>query len=368
MSSSVSTGRRSTTRTPWSPGRATGWPAGPPSSPASTWSGRSSTPTTRRSRAGTVVIVHGYDLGVAHHGGFATLARVPAGWVVPLPEGLTPRQAATIGTAGFTAALSVSRLEHLGLRPGTGPVVVTGASGGVGSMAVALAGRAGLRGGGQHRPHQRGRLPAGTGGERGHRARRAHPGTRAHPRSRAVGRCRGLRGRAHPRRRPPLPALRRGGGGQRPHRGDRLETSVFPFIVRNVSLLGIDTVQTPIDERRAVWQSLAGAFPDTAARGHGGRRGRPRRRLRLARVHPGRAGAGPGAGSAGGLTGRAQPAGAVDWLPGPPEANTGETTTVPPPHGAKVAVTTRWSVALGGVTSIDEAVGHDDSPPVGTSE
>ena len=64
---------------------------------------------------------------------------MPAGWVVPLPDGLTPRRAAVLGTAGFTAALSLHRLELLGLRPGAGPVLVTGASGGVGGMAVALA-------------------------------------------------------------------------------------------------------------------------------------------------------------------------------------------------------------------------------------
>ena len=75
---------------------------------------------------------------MAHHGGFSELARVPAEWVVPLPDGLDARQAATIGTAGFTAALSLHRLEQRGLRAGDGPVLVTGASGGVGSMAVAL--------------------------------------------------------------------------------------------------------------------------------------------------------------------------------------------------------------------------------------
>ena len=92
---------------------------------------------------GGQVIVHGYELGVSRHGGFAELARVPAHWVVPLPEGLGGRQAATIGTAGFTAALSLHRLEQHGLRPGTGPVLVTGASGGVGGMAVARCWRRG---------------------------------------------------------------------------------------------------------------------------------------------------------------------------------------------------------------------------------
>ena len=82
------------------------------------------------------MLAHGYELGVAHHGGFAEYARVPAGWVVPLPDGLTAREAMAIGTAGFTAALSVARLEAHGLSPDAGPVLVTGATGGVGSTAV----------------------------------------------------------------------------------------------------------------------------------------------------------------------------------------------------------------------------------------
>ena len=87
---------------------------------------------------GDPVLVHGYDLGVAHHGGYAAYARVPAGWVVPLPDGLTARQAMSLGTAGFTAALSVVALEEHGLTSGTGPVLVTGATGGVGSVAVSI--------------------------------------------------------------------------------------------------------------------------------------------------------------------------------------------------------------------------------------
>ena len=87
---------------------------------------------------GSEVIVHGHDLGVAHHGGFAEYARVPGEWVVPLPEGLSTRQAMALGTAGFTAALSVQRLEEHGVEPGDGPVLVLGASGGVGSTAVGI--------------------------------------------------------------------------------------------------------------------------------------------------------------------------------------------------------------------------------------
>ena len=91
-----------------------------------------------RFRAGDDVIVHGYELGTGHHGGYAEIARVPAEWAVRLPDGLTPRQAMALGTAGFTSALSIQRLEHMGLVPGVGPVLVTGASGGVGSTAVAM--------------------------------------------------------------------------------------------------------------------------------------------------------------------------------------------------------------------------------------
>src|SRR4051794_28556458 len=87
---------------------------------------------------GDAVLVHGYDLGVAHHGGYAEYARVPSEWVVALPAGLSARQAMAIGTAGFTAALSVARLERHGVSPEDGPVLVTGATGGVGSTAVSI--------------------------------------------------------------------------------------------------------------------------------------------------------------------------------------------------------------------------------------
>ena len=91
--------------------------------------------------AGDQVLVTGYDLGVAHHGGWARYARVPADWVVALPDGLSPREAMALGTAGLTAGLSIHALEAHGLTPADGPVLVLGASGGVGSTAVgALAG------------------------------------------------------------------------------------------------------------------------------------------------------------------------------------------------------------------------------------
>ncbi|GIW19243.1 MAG: hypothetical protein KatS3mg064_2400 [Tepidiforma sp.] len=92
---------------------------------------------------GQEVVVTGYDVGVSHPGGFAELARVPGDWVMPLPAGLTLKEAMAIGTAGFTAALSLEALEHNGLRPANGTVIVTGATGGVGSTAVAMLAQAG---------------------------------------------------------------------------------------------------------------------------------------------------------------------------------------------------------------------------------
>ncbi|MDQ2636742.1 MAG: oxidoreductase, partial [Actinomycetota bacterium] len=91
---------------------------------------------------GDAVLAHGYDIGTGHHGGYAEYARLPADWVVNL-GGLSPREGAAIGTAGFTAAMSVQALQRHGVTPGDGPVVVTGATGGVGSVSVDLLAAAG---------------------------------------------------------------------------------------------------------------------------------------------------------------------------------------------------------------------------------
>lgn len=89
-----------------------------------------------RFKPGDPVIATSFDIGVSHHGGYAEYARVPAAWVVPLPAGLDLFEAMALGTAGFTAALAVVRMETNGLAPGNGPVLVTGATGGVGGLAV----------------------------------------------------------------------------------------------------------------------------------------------------------------------------------------------------------------------------------------
>ena len=145
---------------------------------------------------GTEVLVHGYDLGVAHNGGYAEYARVPGDWVVPLPDGLSTTQAMAIGTAGFTAALAVARLERHGVQPGDGPVLVTGATGGVGSTAVSILAARGFEVDGEH-GQGRARVPGVArrrGGDRarGRRGRRqaARPSSAGRPRSTAsAGPC-----------------------------------------------------------------------------------------------------------------------------------------------------------------------------------
>jgi acrylyl-CoA reductase (NADPH) len=206
---------------------------------------------------GDRVIAHGYDLGVARHGGFAELARVPAGWLVPVPAGLDLRDAMVIGTAGYTAAQSVVALEDHGLRPADGPVLVTGATGGVGSAAVGIlaglgfdvaasTGKPGsadyLRGLGAKEIVDRSELAA-EGGKPMEATRWA-----------AAVDCVGGATLANVVKR-----LHYGGAVAASGNtgGVELTTSVFPFILRGVSLLGIDSVQTPIERRRAVWQRLA---------------------------------------------------------------------------------------------------------------
>ena len=249
---------------------------------------------------GTPVIAHGYDLGRGPPRRLRPLRPGPAGWVVPLPDGLTPRRAAVLGTAGFTAALSLHRLEHHGLRPGTGPVLVTGASGGVGGMAVALAAARGYEvvastGRTAERDYL---LGLGAAEVIGRDDLVVDPG--AHARTRAVGRRRRLRGRRHPGRRGADPALRRRRGRQRTDRRPDFETTVYPFIVRNAALLGVDTVADP--DRRApvgVGRDWRRGFPaaslDALVDGEVGLDGAGAG----ARGDPGRPGAGPDAGAPG---------------------------------------------------------------------
>jgi NADPH2:quinone reductase len=209
-----------------------------------------------RFREGDPVLVTGYDLGVAQDGGYAGNVRVPADWVVALPRDLTPLEAMTFGTAGFTAGLSVLRLERNGLRPASGPVVVTGATGGVGSIAVAALARLGYN------------VTAITGKDDAHDYLRQlgarevlsrntlEMGTRPLERARWAGAIDAVGGDM-------LAWLTRttdhwgGIASTGLTGGPELHTTVMPFILRGVSLIGIDSATCPMEIRTEVWRRLA---------------------------------------------------------------------------------------------------------------
>ena len=206
--------------------------------------------------AGVAVIAHGYDLGVSRHGGYSQVARVPADWIVPLPDGLSARESMIVGTAGYTAALSVLALLDHGITPDAGTVLVTGATGGVGSMAVAMLAGLGFT------------VAAGTGKPE------AEPFLRGLGASEIIARddltdlskpllspawagavdCVGGATLAHVLTRlAPFGAVAASGNVG----GADLPTTVLPFILRGVTLYGIDSTQTPIARRREVWGRIA---------------------------------------------------------------------------------------------------------------
>jgi NADPH2:quinone reductase len=209
-----------------------------------------------RFRAGQEVLVTGYDLGVAHDGGYAQRVRVPGDWVVPVPTGLTTFDAMAIGTAGFTAALSIVDMELNGLTPPAGPVIVTGATGGVGSLAIQMLASRGYQvtalTGKDHEHEFLGSLGAKEILSRGG----LQMGTRPLEKSQWAGAVDAVGGDT-------LAWLTRtmmyngaiassGLTG-----GTEVHTTVMPFILRGVKLLGIDSAMCPATKRQAVWQRLA---------------------------------------------------------------------------------------------------------------
>jgi acrylyl-CoA reductase (NADPH) len=211
-------------------------------------------------QAGQQVIVHGYDLGVAHHGGFAEVARVPADWVVPLPDGLSPRDAMALGTAGYTAALSIVRLEAHGLSAddARGPVLVLGATGGVGSTAVAiLAGRGYEVHAATGKADEADFLRSLGASEVLSREETSAESDRPMEKQRWAAVVDPVGGAATAFA---LRTTRYGGAvaSSGLTGGTDLHTTIFPFILRSVSLLGVDSVATPMAERREVWERLAG--------------------------------------------------------------------------------------------------------------
>ena len=215
---------------------------------------------------GDLVLCTGYDLGMDTPGGFGEYVSVPGDWLVRLPEGLSPEDAMVLGTAGLAAALALRRLASVGAGPGLGPLVVTGASGGVGSLAVWLAARAGYE------------VVASTGTPAAEGLLARLGAARVAPRSELAERT----------DRPLLKGELAGaidtvGGVTLANLlkrtaiggavaacglvgGAELETTVYPFILRGVALLGVDSQHASAAERAAAWEELARAWREDGER------------------------------------------------------------------------------------------------------
>ena len=210
--------------------------------------------------AGDEVVVIGFDLGMNTSGGFGERVRVPAAWAVPLPRGLSLEEAMILGTAGFTAALSIHKLERAGMSPEGGPILVSGATGGVGSVAIKLLDQLG------YEPH------AVTGKEDQHEFLRS------------IG-AREILSREDLEAGGDRPLLKElwggvvdtvGGGmlfnaikglryGQSAAacglvNSPNIPATVLPFILRHVNLLGIDSVELPLSKKIEIWDKLAGVW------------------------------------------------------------------------------------------------------------
>jgi len=213
-------------------------------------------------RPGDQVVVTGCGTSETLWGGYAQLARLDAQYLVPLPQGMTLMQAMGVGTAGFTAMQSVMALEEHGLRPGGRDVLVTGAAGGLGSVAVAILAKLGYRvAASTGRGAELGEYLRGLGaGEIVDRTALAAPSKRPLDPERWAGAIDSVGGAT-------LAGLLRGlvSGGSAAScglaGGAELSTTVFPFILRGVNLLGIDSVRVPNARRREIWQRVARDLP-----------------------------------------------------------------------------------------------------------
>lgn len=209
---------------------------------------------------GDEVIVTSYDLGMNTDGGFAEYIRVPAAWVIPKPESLSLKAAMVLGTAGFTAGLGLFKMERNGLQPDRGPVVVTGASGGVGSMAVGIMAKRGYE------------VAAVTGSPEAHDFLRQLGATELISREEAIDQSGKplLRGRW-------AGAIDTVGGEMLASilksclreasvavcglvGSPKLPATVYPFILNGANLLGVDSATIGMETRRRVWELLAGPW------------------------------------------------------------------------------------------------------------
>ncbi len=210
-----------------------------------------------RFKVGDKVIVTGYDFGVGHDGGYAEHVRVPGDWIVRRPESMTAFDAMTLGTAGYTAALAIALMEHNGLQPDSGPVAVTGATGGVGSVAVEVLAKMGyhvvaITGKAEEVDYLKGI------GAKEVLLRQAIDLTKIRPleRSTFAGAIDNLGGDLLAW----LLASSKVGGTVAAvglAADIKLNTTVMPFILRGVHLLGVDSANTPMPMRQRTWNKLA---------------------------------------------------------------------------------------------------------------
>jgi len=212
--------------------------------------------TDERFKPGDEVIVTSYQLGTGQFGGFSEIARVPAEWVVPLPKGLSLKEAMILGTAGFTAALSVQRLEDNQLDPSLGPVLVAGATGGVGSIAVNILANKGYEVVASTGKKNEESYLKGLGAKRIiHRQEIIDTDQTPMREEKWAGAIDPVGGKTLQYI---LSTLKYGGSvatcglaG-----GTSVSTTVLPYILRGVNWLGIDSVECPMDKRLNIWQRL----------------------------------------------------------------------------------------------------------------
>ncbi len=208
-------------------------------------------------KPGDEVIVTGYDLGMNTAGGLGGYIRVPAAWAIPCPAGLGPRESMLFGTAGLTAQLCIDKLQKMGLTGDAGPVLVTGATGGVGSLAVALLANGGFDvTASSGKAEQADMLKAIGASEIIDRAELSEPNKRPLLKERFAGAVDVVGGDTLANT---LKSIRAGGSVaccglvQSPS----FDPSVFPFILRGVNLLGVDSVEIPLEQKAAAWGRLA---------------------------------------------------------------------------------------------------------------
>lgn len=210
-----------------------------------------------RFKKGDSVIATSYEIGINHDGGFSEYASIPAEWVVPLPDGMTLEESMIYGTAGFTAALSIHRLEENGLTPENGPVLVTGSSGGVGSMAIAMLSKRGYTVEASTGSFEHTDFLKDLGADEVISRDDVYDGKlRTIASSRWAAAVDPVGGEQ-------LASLL----GQLKYEGavavsgltggTKVPTEVYPFILRGNSLIGIDSVNCPMDKRKKVWHRMA---------------------------------------------------------------------------------------------------------------